>query len=153
MSNHHGTYLWYEIQDAVDYHKEFEKNKIVWAETSLGNQLCMVDKGIYLNKTTFMIPVSDKYLLGLMNSKLVHFYLDNIVSKVRGGYFSMSKSYVQTTPIAGESKEVEQKVEEILSIKSRNPQADTSNLESQIDQLVYQLYDLSAEEIAIIEDQ
>ena len=100
-----------------------------------------------------MIPVSDKYLLGLMNSKLVHFYLDNIVSKVRGGYFSMSKSYVQTTPIAGESKEVEQKVEEILSIKSRNPQADTSNLESQIDQLVYQLYDLTAEEIAIIEDQ
>jgi hypothetical protein len=31
-----GSYKWFEIQDSVDYHSEFDKNKIVWAETSLG---------------------------------------------------------------------------------------------------------------------
>jgi adenine-specific DNA-methyltransferase len=40
----------------------------------------------------------------------------------------------------------------ILEAKKQNPSADTSPLESQIDQLVYQLYDLSEEEIAIVEE-
>jgi hypothetical protein len=43
-------------------------------------------------------------------------------------------------------------VHQILTNKSQNPSADTTLLESQIDQLVYQLYDLSDEEIAIVEE-
>ena len=39
----------------------------------------------------------------------------------------------------------------ILSMKKANPDAETSSFESQIDQLVYQLYELTPEEIAIVE--
>jgi hypothetical protein len=42
-------------------------------------------------------------------------------------------------------------IEEIISMKEKNPGTDTSSLESQIDQLVYQLYGLTDEEIAVIE--
>ncbi len=42
-------------------------------------------------------------------------------------------------------------VDEILEAKKQNPKADTSELENQIDQMVYKLYCLSDEEIAIIE--
>jgi len=42
-------------------------------------------------------------------------------------------------------------VDNILQIKKQNPTADATALESQIDQLVYQLYDLSEEEIKIVE--
>jgi len=42
-------------------------------------------------------------------------------------------------------------VDQILSAKQKNPDADTSQLEHQIDQLVYKLYDLTEEEIKIIE--
>jgi len=42
-------------------------------------------------------------------------------------------------------------VDQILSSKKQNPDADTSNLEHQIDQLAYKLYDLTEEEIKIIE--
>ena len=42
-------------------------------------------------------------------------------------------------------------IEEIISMKEKNPGADISSLESQIDQLVYQLYGLTNEEIAVIE--
>ncbi len=38
-----------------------------------------------------------------------------------------------------------------MSTKKQNPSADTTDLENQIDQLVYQLYDLTEEEIKIIE--
>lgn len=42
-------------------------------------------------------------------------------------------------------------VNQILEAKHANPQADTSALEAQIDQLVYELYGLTQEEIDIIE--
>jgi len=148
-----GKYKWFEIQDSVDYHSEFEKDKIVWAETSLGNQFCMVPAGIYLNKTTFMMPSDDMALLGILNSKLVRFYLDSIVSKVRGGYFSMSKSYVETIPIVypENAEPFIEIVAKIIDSKKQNPSADTTELENQIDQLVYQLYELTEEEIKIVE--
>jgi adenine-specific DNA-methyltransferase len=44
------------------------------------------------------------------------------------------------------------KVNEILALKSQNPQADTQALEQEIDAMVYELYGLSEEEIAIIEN-
>lgn len=44
------------------------------------------------------------------------------------------------------------KVDQILSLKKDNPEADTSALEREIDTLVYQLYDLTDEEIAIVEN-
>jgi adenine-specific DNA-methyltransferase len=145
---------WWELR-ACDYYGEFERKKIVWAETSLGNQFCFVEGGVYLNKTSFMIPSNDEVLLALLNSRLVNFYLSSIVSKVRGGYFSMSKVYVETIPIFyPENREAILNISnQILEIKKQNPTADTTALENEIDQLVYQLYDLTEEEIKIVEEK
>ena len=48
--------------------------------------------------------------------------------------------------------EISNIVSEIISKKQQNSSANTSNLENQIDQLVYQLYNLTVEEIKIIEN-
>lgn len=48
-------------------------------------------------------------------------------------------------------EELAKKVDQILTAKEDNPEADTSDLEAQIDQLVYELYGLSEEEIEIVE--
>jgi adenine-specific DNA-methyltransferase len=92
-------------------------------------------------------------LLGILNSKVVRFYLDAIVSKVRGGYFSMSKSYVETIPIVypQNTNPFVHLVKEIIDLKKKDSTADTSDLESQINQMVYELYGLTEEEIAIVE--
>lgn len=42
-------------------------------------------------------------------------------------------------------------VDKILSVKEKNSKADTSNLENQLDEMVYKLYELTEEEIAIVE--
>ena len=44
-------------------------------------------------------------------------------------------------------------VSQILSLKKSDPQADTSELGAEIDRLVYKLYDLTEEEINIIEGE
>ncbi|MYF99994.1 class I SAM-dependent DNA methyltransferase, partial [Candidatus Poribacteria bacterium] len=68
------------------------------------------------------------------------------------------KQYVElihVPPITKTNKglvtEIENKVDEILSTKVIDPEADTTDLENQIDKLVYTLYDLTPEEIAIVE--
>lgn len=150
-----GKYQWYEIQDSIDYHEEFEKLKIVWPETSLDNQFCYVDAGVYLNKTSFFIPIKDDFLLGLLNSKLAKFYLGSIVSKMRGGYFSMSKAYVETLPVVINQKisaDISELVDQVLSLKKMNPSSNTSLIEAKVDKLVYQLYGLTEEEIKIVEN-
>jgi adenine-specific DNA-methyltransferase len=83
---------------------------------------------------------------------LVGFFLDAIVSKMRGGYFSLSKAYVETIPvITGNNTQIESLVTRILAAKQANPQADTSMMEAEIDGLVYGVYGLGEAEIKIIE--
>jgi hypothetical protein len=143
---------WWELR-ACDYYDSFEKTKIVWAETSFENQFCIVEKGVYLNKTSFMIPSDDVVLLALLNSSVAKFYFSSIVSKVRGGYFSMSKAYVETFPICYPNKPQEMAIiaKKIISIKMENASADTTDLEAEIDKLVYELYGLTTAEIKIVE--
>ena len=101
-----------------------------------------------------MIPGDDLALLAILNSKLVEFYLSSIVSKVRGGYFSMSKTYVETIPIVYPEDRLPfvKTAEMIMKMKKENPLSDTTELEDELNQMVYRLYDLSAEEIIIIEN-
>ncbi|MGQ9846779.1 MAG: restriction endonuclease, partial [Bacteroidales bacterium] len=47
--------------------------------------------------------------------------------------------------------QIEALVDKILTAKKQNPQADTSHWEREIDRLVYKLYDLTEEEIRIVE--
>ncbi|RZS97881.1 type II restriction/modification system DNA methylase subunit YeeA [Cecembia calidifontis] len=142
---------WWELR-ACDYYGEFEKNKIVWAETSFENQFCIVEGGVYLNKTSFMIPSDDLILLGILNSSLARFFFSSIVSKVRGGYFSMSKAYVETFSICYPTdNKISLLAQSIIETKKQDPTANTNDLENQIDQLVYELYGLTDDEIKIIE--
>ena len=54
-------------------------------------------------------------------------------------------------PTEVQEAEIEKKVNEILSLKKANPEADTSVLEAEIDALVYELYGLTEEEIVVVE--
>ncbi len=72
----------------------------------------------------------------------------------------MRQQYIENIPIPPITPQnqplvskIETLVEEILAAKKQNPPANTVLQENQIDQLVYQLYDLTEEEIKIVEDK
>ena len=73
-----------------------------------------------------------------------------------GGAFTLKKATIDEFPIKEISKDNQQpfidKVDEILTLKKANPQADTSELEREIDFMVYELYGLTKEEIEIVEN-
>jgi hypothetical protein len=96
-----------------------------------------------------------KFFLGLMNSKLMWYFLSKTGSVLRGGYLRFKTDYLKPFPIAistlQQEKAIELLVDRILTSKRTNPDVDTSKLEGEIDALIYELYGLTDEEIAIVE--
>lgn len=79
----------------------------------------------------------------------------NICVVRSGGYLEVKPQYFEQIPIPQISNLdqdiLTQLVDQILTAKKADPNADTSALEAEIDQMVYQLYELTLEEIKIIE--
>ncbi|WP_338874932.1 TaqI-like C-terminal specificity domain-containing protein [Spirosoma sp. SC4-14] len=145
---------WWELR-ACDYYNEFEVNKITFPDIGIRVQAIYDELGSYCVNTAYFIPKDDKYLLALLNSNTVlHFYI-NLSTAIRGGYLRFFKQYVEQIPIPSATNaqkvNAECYVDQILTAKAVDPAADTSALESEIDKLVYELYGLTDEEIAILE--
>jgi hypothetical protein len=150
-------YEWYALQrHGASYSHLFEENKIVWMEISDKANYAYDNNKMYLtNSAYFLTGHSLKYLLAVLNSKVCDFYFFQKTAIIAGGRKRYTKQYVEQNPIPIISED-EQKpfidlVDEILELKKQDPSADTSDLENQIDQLVYQLYELTEEEIKIVE--
>lgn len=98
--------------------------------------------------------LDDKVLLGILNSKMGWWLISKYCTAIQNGYQLIWK-YFSQIPIATGNEETRLKIEvlvnKILDTKKENPSTDMTTLEGQINQLVYQLYDLTEEEIKMIE--
>lgn len=118
-------------------------------------KMSILSKGIFCGNSVNYILLNDntlsnKYFLAILNSNLLNWYYKKFSTNSNvNGY------EVDNLPIAlGDKKsrsKIELLVDKILDAKENNTKADVSKLERQIDELVYMLYDLTEEEIAIIE--
>ncbi len=130
--------------------------KIIWAEMTQSPCFIYEDKGYYINQTCYFIPRDDVYLCAVLNSKLIYFYMKQIASNLGDGAFRWIKQYIEKLPIPKiDSKnqtivnQIIALVDEILKLKAKDSAFDTNKLESEIDSLVYKLYNLTNEEIEI----
>jgi len=106
----------------------------------------------------FVSDKTMKYQMAVLNSKVILFYVKKIVHQYGFTGFRLSNQYVEIMPIPPLTwqneplvKQIESLVDKIISIKKQNPQEDTSAYEREIDQLVYKLYELTDEEIRLVE--
>ena len=147
---------WFETQDSIGYWKEFEKEKIIWGEISDRPKFAYDDQKYFAEATTFLMTGQNlKFLFAILNSKVSEWYFNLIGTTTGMGTNRWKKYKIEMLPIKQPSdlqeKEIENIVNEILKTKKNYPTANTSYLENQIDQLVYKLYDLTEEEIKIVE--
>jgi len=110
------------------------------------------------------VNINLAYLLALLNSSLLDFYLQHHSSKFQNGYFSYAKRFIEKIPIknipSDEQKLFIDIVEKILLVtrnsdylKNNQKHAQVREYERQIDQMVYNLYGLTDDEIAIVESK
>jgi tRNA1(Val) A37 N6-methylase TrmN6 len=95
-----------------------------------------------------------KFILGLMNSKLMNYVYSNKFKSTKTVFSEIQARSVKELPIPKISESHELEIVELseIIIKLKQEDSDTTELENEIDQLVYQLYDLTGEEIEIIEN-
>ena len=123
---------------------------------------CYSDDTVLFNRSNIAInkkknsSIELKYILALINSRLMSYYFQlNTAKAVRKLFPKIILNDLRQFPIKVISTEKQEHfikfVDNIIEEKKQNPLADTTDLENQIDQLVYQLYDLTEEEIQIVE--
>ncbi len=141
------------------YLEDFEKEKIVWAEMTDEPRFIYDNKGFLTNQTCYFIARDDKYLFAILNSKVMYFFMRQMASNLGEGAFRWIKQFIERLPIpkiTEKNQELAHKiialVDKILKAKAKDPKANTQGLEKEIDALVYQLYNLTDEEIKIIEN-
>ncbi|MGT0089922.1 Eco57I restriction-modification methylase domain-containing protein [Helicobacter pylori] len=100
-------------------------------------------------------------ILGVLNSSFMSWYArENFKDKhMSGGYLGLNKGNLEKLPMFELEKsnqptadKIIALVDKILALKEKDPKANTQELEKEIDALVYQLYNLTDEEIKIIEE-
>ena len=98
-----------------------------------------------------------KYILGILNSTLITYYMkeQNWIKLVPGKTPQIRVDDVKKIPIYIKEQRQQQPiidlVDKILAAKKADPNSDTSEAEREIDKLVYALYGLTEEEIAVVE--
>jgi hypothetical protein len=167
-----GPYKWYEIQDPIDYHSEFERPKIIIPAIVQSASYAFDEDSFYSNDKTTIIPKNDLYLLGLLNSKALDFIMHSISSTKQGGYYEYKPMYVSKLPIyvpdfdnpvdKARHNRMVALVTQMLDLhkhlslaktdqEKRLIQQEIDSTDKQIDSLVYGIYGFTVDEIAVVE--
>ncbi|EPT6806294.1 class I SAM-dependent DNA methyltransferase [Campylobacter coli] len=155
-------YEWYCLQRwGANYYQEFEKEKIIYPETTQNAYFVYDNKGFFIEKTAFILICENlKYLQGLLSSNLVTYYYKNFSKGCKLGikgyqYNKHALEYLPIPKINSKNQKIADElvnsVDEILKAKEQDKNANTQELENKINSLVYKLYNLTEDEIKIIE--
>ncbi|TAG58011.1 MAG: type II restriction endonuclease, partial [Cytophagales bacterium] len=139
----------------------FFTDKIIIRQTSdriIANfdNLKLINLNNVYNVTLNVKEFELKYILSILNSKLVNAIYQSI-SQEKGRLFAeVKKIYLEKLPIPNiplkAQKPFVKLVDKILIAKETDPKADTQIWENEIDTMVYELYQLTTEEIATVEE-
>ena len=124
------------------YMDEFNKPKIVWGNLNLSATYTLAPAGMMINAPATMIVPASESLLCILNSKLADYYIRNLGVTRNGGYFEYKPMFIEQLPVP---QNIDEKLFEEFSKKELNN-------EEEIDRKVYELYGLTKDEIAFIED-
>jgi len=156
-----GTH-WTNLRNCA-YDNEFKKEKLVWAETMRVHKsdtqnfprFGYDNNGTYTDKTVFIgIGENLKYLLGFLNSAVGRWLVQEYVTKLDTGGYMMQKVFLDKIPIYVPSEEQEKIIVEVVDrvLENKEKKIETKDIEKQLDELIFQLYELTEDEIKMIEN-
>ena len=156
--------FWWELRSCI-YYSEFDRPKIMYAEISTEGRFLLESDGYFSDTTTYIMGSCSEWLLAVLNSKLFTYLFAITSSSISGSFLRWKRQYMENIPIPPATEEqqaeISSLVQQILAAKKSPPptlseggsekQTDIPALEAEIDRLVYALYNLTDEEIALVE--
>ena len=158
-----GNY-WYELR-TCNYYDLFEKPKLIYGKITVAPRFAIDENGYFANSANFFIPTEDKQLLAILNSKLGWFLIMNTCTQIQGGYQLIWKYFGNVPITKKKSPELEKLSEKIISLNRRlaeigdkrtderaKLEGQISQMDTEIDEMVYKVYGLTDAEKKIIEN-
>lgn len=148
-------YEWYCLQRAAStFLEDYYKEKIIWGLISGHWNFAYDSKSIFVSSASYFL-VSDKIpvklILGLINSKLYRYHFELFGEKTAGGAYVFKKTTIEKFLIPNNLSNVKELIEKIDLILKEDSIELKAELEDDIDKIVYAMYDLTDDEIKIIE--
>lgn len=156
---------WYEMVEPRQFYR-FNQDKIIFPHISAENNFTVdfadnkLDEYFFIDHDCYGIILKNKnqkdylYLLALLNSKLIEFFITTQSSEYSGRYFSYQTQFLEDIPILEMKKTERGKiiylVNEILKEKRNNRAID--ELQQEIDEKIFNLYNISKKEQKIIKE-
>ena len=177
LSKRATSQAWYELQQPQrNFAPLMEGPKIIFPDIATTPRFALDTCGHYSSNTTYFIPSDDKYLLGLLNSRLGSFYFAHTCAGLEGKtetYLRFFGQYMEHFPVRiidpssasdrHRHDRVVSFVEQMLDLQERLYDAKSERdkdlyqrqidaTDREIDRLVYDLYGLTDDEIRIVEE-
>lgn len=139
----------------------FEQPKILIREAGAMITATYDDENYYIMSSLYNAILKDanydlKYVLALINSKVYQFLMNKLTFEKTKGAFTKAKIYhYYKLPVKTQANQQAfvELVDRILSAKQFNNFADTTGLQNEIDNMVYHLYELTYDEVLIVDPQ
>ena len=140
---------WFETQDQINYSDDFFEQNIAWQRITHMNTFCLTKENtVILDSMAFINGAKENayYLLAVLNSSLVKFWMKKNVPEYGSSGYRFSNQFVTQIPIPYmPNLEIKSKIEEYVNLFFEGEDTTT-----QIDDLVYKLYNLKDSEIDYI---
>jgi len=151
---------WYSLIRRVDLN-DIDIEKIVFYDVGiLPNFILDNNKYIFGGGTSHSLRLAAKnynikFILGVLNSLLMTWIIYDLCPVKMGNARKYGLNYIKKLPIPKISEKDQQPIIDIVYkvIENKQQGKDTTAFEQQIDQMVYKLYDLTEEEIKIVEGE
>lgn len=136
----------------------YNKPKIVTPGEVKHNKFCIdsTNSGFTCARVFGIMPSDEtidiRYMLAILNSKVVEFFMHHTAPLKAGGYYSYSSSALEKIPfvVADDQSELIALVDDVMKLKQNS--GETQPIEEEIDKIVYELYGMNPNDIKIIED-
>jgi hypothetical protein len=139
----------------------FEQPKILIREAGKEIIASFDDENYYIMSSLYNGILKDekfdiKYILALINSKIYQFLLNLItLDKTKGAFTKARIFHYYNLPVKNSSKNVQKQLNQFVTkiIQQKNQGIDTTSLEQEINHLVYKLYELTYDEVKVIDPE
>ena len=139
---------WYETQDNIGYWDDFNKPKIMYPNMTLYLPFYYDSKGFLQNDKSFMITGENiAFLTAFLNSSLFKFCFRDSFPELQGGTRELRKIFFERIPVLQPTKEMEILFQKLVNDIQKSYTIDKAK---HIDQLIFELYQLTPEEKELI---
>ena len=145
---------WFEMQDTCAYHEHFRREKLFWADMAPNGRFAFSEKETYCNNKGYIITGGSlKYLCAVLNSSIITWWVRNMAATTGMGLTEWTIVTVERLPIPkiGPDRQAPlvNLIDRVLQLAGTS-RKDAMDLDAKIDDLVYDLYGLTEEEIRAV---